>query len=68
MVRVAACQLTPAPELEARKKQMHIWLTKADAEGVDFVCFPEGFLTGYYAEVELAQELVKFKHCNSPPR
>ncbi|MBS0654738.1 MAG: carbon-nitrogen hydrolase family protein, partial [Verrucomicrobia bacterium] len=54
MVKIAACQLTPASEVEARKKQMHSWLIKADAEHVDFVCFPEGFLTGYYAEAEQA--------------
>lgn len=56
MVRIAACQLKPASGVEARKKQMHFWLTKADAEHVDFVCFPEGFLTGYYAEVKAARE------------
>lgn len=55
MVKVAACQLTPAAGVESRKRQMHTWLAKAEAEGVDFICFPEGFLTGYYAEVELAR-------------
>jgi predicted amidohydrolase len=56
MVKVAACQIQPASTVDARKEQMHTWLSKAEAEGADFVCFPEGFLTGYYAEVALARK------------
>ncbi|MDB6082077.1 MAG: uncharacterized protein JWO53_1349 [Chlamydiia bacterium] len=54
MVRVAACQITPADEVHARKIQMQCILKKAVKEHVDFVCFPEGFLTGYYADETLA--------------
>lgn len=56
MIKVAACQLLPEAEGNARKKQLQAWLAKADAEHVDFVCFPEGFLTGYYPEEALARE------------
>ncbi len=51
-VRVAACQLKPASEVEERQAQMQFLLE--EAEGVDFICFPEGFLTGYYAQEEPA--------------
>jgi predicted amidohydrolase len=54
MIRIAACQLAPASDMEARKAQMRDMLQKAEHEHVDFICFPEGFLTGYYAEKELA--------------
>ncbi|MGE5195706.1 MAG: DUF6531 domain-containing protein [Anaerolineae bacterium] len=38
---------------------MQIILKKAEAECIDFVCFPEGFLTGYYAEeAPCSQELI----------
>ena len=56
MVRIAASQLTPAPEVEERRAQMQDILSIAVSEHVDFVCLPEGFLTGYYAEEDLARE------------
>ncbi len=31
-------------------------LTRAEAAHVDFLCFPEGFLTGYYAQEDLARQ------------
>jgi hypothetical protein len=37
MLRVVACQLTPASEIEVRKAQMQMILTKAEAESVDFI-------------------------------
>lgn len=50
MIRVAAIQAAPAVDIETRKTQIHSILSKADEELIDFVCFPEGFLTGYYAD------------------
>ena len=56
MVRIAACQISPFPDIKTRKFQMHDMLSKAEKEHVEFICFPEGFLTGYYAEKDLAFE------------
>lgn len=56
MLRVAACQLTPASTPKDRKAQAQTFLMKAEAENIDFLCFPEGFLTGYYAQERLARE------------
>jgi 5-aminopentanamidase len=56
MTRVAAYQATPKATFDARKEQLHDALQKADADGIDFICFPEGFLTGYYAQGELARK------------
>lgn len=47
MIRVAACQITPASNSDARKIQAETILMKSEAECIDFLCFPEGFLTGY---------------------
>lgn len=54
MVRVAACQYAPVSEIKARKDQVRTVLEKAEIERIDFVCFPEGFLTGYYEQENLA--------------
>lgn len=56
VIRVASCQFTPASEIKARKSQMQTILKKAEAERIDFICLPEGFLTGYYAQESLARE------------
>jgi predicted amidohydrolase len=56
MVRVAAAQLNPALEIETRKAQMQSILLRAEKECADFICFPEGFLTGYYADENLARQ------------
>jgi predicted amidohydrolase len=56
MVKVAAYQLTPASSIEARKEQMHDALKQAEKNFLDFICFPEGFLTGYFAEEDLARK------------
>jgi predicted amidohydrolase len=56
MVKIASCQLTPATEIQARKAQVYDMLLKCEAERMDFICFPEGFLTGYYAQETLARE------------
>lgn len=55
-IRVAAFQSTPAPEIEARKDQIKNILTRAKAAHIDFLCLPEGFLTGYYAQEALARQ------------
>lgn len=56
MVRVAAFQAQPCATYDGRLKQIHETIQKVDRDQVDFVCFPEGFLTGYYVEKELAQK------------
>ncbi len=56
MIRVAAYQAAPKASFDKRKEQMHDVLQKADDENIDFICFPEGFLTGYYAQESLARE------------
>lgn len=56
MVKIASCQLTPAFEINARKAQINDVLLKCEAECMDFICFPEGFLTGYYAQETLARK------------
>ena len=56
MVRIATCQLTPASDAEARKVQIRTVLMNAEADHVDFLCFPEGCLTGYYATEDLARK------------
>ncbi len=55
-IKVAAYQCTPASELPARKAQLQYIVARAEAAHIDFLCFPEGFLTGYYAQEELARK------------
>lgn len=40
MIRVAACRLRPASNSEARKIQAQAILMKAEAECIDYLCFP----------------------------
>ncbi|MBA3239476.1 MAG: carbon-nitrogen hydrolase family protein [Parachlamydiaceae bacterium] len=54
MVKIATCQLTPASDAAARMVQIRTILMNAEADHVDFLCFPEGCLTGYYATGNLA--------------
>lgn len=56
MVRIGSYQATPESTFAARREQTKRILAKADKELVEFICLPEGFLTGYYAEEELARE------------
>lgn len=56
MIRVAAYQATPKNSIGERLQQILEALEKADDEQIHFLCFPEGFLTGYYAEKELAEQ------------
>ncbi len=54
MIRVAAYQGMPKGTFESRKEQIVHMLKTADKNEIDFLCFPEGFLTGYYVEREAA--------------
>ena len=56
MIRVGSYQITPSKRKEERKIQLQKALEKAALERLDFLCLPEGFLTGYYAEEKLARE------------
>lgn len=56
MIRVAAYQATPTYSETERVQQVVEALKRADDEQINFLCFPEGFLTGYYAEKELAEK------------
>jgi predicted amidohydrolase len=56
MIRVAAYQATPKNSIGERLQQISEALEKADDEQIHFLCSPEGFLTGYYAEKELAEQ------------
>ena len=44
----AIYQNAPEINVDLRYKQIHQVLTQVDALNADFICFPEGFLTGYY--------------------
>ena len=56
MIKIAAYQYTPANDIQSRKAQIQIILEKAASKQIDFLCLPEGSLTGYYAQEELAHK------------
>lgn len=56
MIKVAAYQYTPANDIQARKAQIQNVLAKAASKQIDFLCLPEGALTGYYVQEELARK------------
>jgi predicted amidohydrolase len=56
MIRVSAFQATPKALAKERLHQVLEALEYANRERIDFLCFPEGFLTGYYAERALAEQ------------
>jgi len=56
MICVAAYQAAPAQTIALRYQQIHTILSDADTRGVDIICFPEGFLTGYYASEDLTRK------------
>lgn len=56
MINVAAYQYTPAIDIQDRKDQIQSILEKAISKHIDFLCLPEGSLTGYYAEENLARK------------
>ncbi|MEM7175441.1 MAG: carbon-nitrogen hydrolase family protein [Chlamydiota bacterium] len=55
-IYVAACQIIPKHSIKERTQQILASLKVADTKNVDFLCFPEGFLTGYYAKKEIAEK------------
>jgi predicted amidohydrolase len=54
-IKVAAFQGTPMATWEERTFQIRKILERADQQRCDFLCFPEGFLTGYFAEKNLTE-------------
>lgn len=58
MIRVGAYQITSSKRKEERKIQLQNALARAAVESLEFLCQPEGFLTGYYAEEKLAREIL----------
>ncbi|HEV8052922.1 MAG TPA: carbon-nitrogen hydrolase family protein [Parachlamydiaceae bacterium] len=56
MITVAAYQYTPAIDIQDRKVQIQMILEKTASQHIDFLCLPEGSLTGYYAQEELARK------------
>jgi predicted amidohydrolase len=56
MIKVTAYQYTPAINIQDRKTQTHNIFKKAISKQIDFLCLPEGSLTGYYAQEELARK------------
>ena len=56
MIKVAAYQYTPANDIHSRKAQIQNILATAASKHIDFLCLPEGALTGYYAQEELAHK------------
>lgn len=56
MIKIATCQLLPAPKVKDRKNQFQHFLKLAERDKIDFSCLPEGFFTGYYADEQLARK------------
>lgn len=55
MSKVGAYQGAPLENADARKAQLQDIVVNASKDKLDFLCLPEGFLTGYYQEEELAR-------------
>jgi predicted amidohydrolase len=55
MIRAAACQIQPEERFEKRLAQAAEVLHEAGKQHIDFLCFPEGFLTGYYSNKAQAE-------------
>lgn len=53
---LAAYQSFAKNTLKERIDEIIEVMQRADQQKIDFLCFPEGFLTGYYEEKELAEE------------
>lgn len=51
MVRVAAYQGIPKSNFDENLQLIIENLKHADREQIDFICFPEGFLTGYFSKL-----------------
>jgi predicted amidohydrolase len=56
MIKVASYQFTPASFIQTRKAQIRNILEKTILHNIDFLCLPEGSLTGYYSQETLARE------------
>lgn len=56
MIKVAACQLLPASDTKECRNQFQRFLKLAERNQIDFLCLPEGFFTGYYADEQLARK------------
>jgi predicted amidohydrolase len=56
MVRIAVCQITPSLIWKIERLKCKTCSQKLKRKRVELICFPEGFLTGYYAEKESAFE------------
>lgn len=78
MIRIASYQVKPAENIDDRKIQLQNILLQANSRQIDFLCLPEGFLTGYYSEESRAREnsleigshsfvnwLKEFENCSS---
>ena len=61
MISVACYQGAPKSPLEERFAQVEEILSQTDNQKIDFLCLPEGFLTGYYEEANHA-----FANCLTP--
>ena len=58
MLRVAAYQSQGSvTSIQTQVEVIKKILKKADQQGIDIVCFPEGFLTGYYSDRATAERL-----------
>ncbi|CDR34897.1 carbon-nitrogen hydrolase family protein [Criblamydia sequanensis] len=55
-IRVAAYQNFAKNSHKERVDEILEVVKQADQKKIDFLCFPEGYLTGYYEEKELAEE------------
>lgn len=57
MLRIAAYQgVGPIKSIDAQLQMVKMVLQDADTRGVDIVCFPECFLTGYYSDRQEAEK------------
>ena len=59
--KISTCQLMPAFDIDDRKNQFRTLLKMTVCDRIDFLCLPEGFLTGYYSEENLAEKCVRDK-------
>ena len=58
MLRIAAYQSQgPVTSIQTQVEVIKDVLQKADRQSIDIVCFPEGFLTGYYSDQTTAKQL-----------
>ncbi len=51
-IKISIFQSAARSHFEERKKQIYNALLYAEKNQIQFICFPEGFLTGYYDNYE----------------